>query len=84
MKTPTLNEILQLRNFVLEKTERVEHLERMIIKAQESYKGMTRAQLEEAVRDVAGMRREIEQHKKWCEDAKKRINAFFACPVMVA
>lgn len=83
MKTPTLDEILTLRNFVLEKTERINHLTRMINKARESYKGMTVAQLEEAVRDVAGMRREIEQHKKWCEDAKKCINAFFACPVMV-
>jgi predicted translin family RNA/ssDNA-binding protein len=80
----TLDEALELRNFILEKTDRVHHLERMIDEIHAQYKTMTRKQLEEAARDVAGMKREIEEHKKWCAKAKAKVNAYFASPIMVA
>ena len=80
MKHMTLDEALLLHNFIVEKTARVEHLERMINMARASYKHMTPAQLNEAVRDIAGMRKEIEAHKAWIKEAQKMIDDYFKCP----
>ena len=80
MKQPTLDYILELHNHIVFKTERIAQLNRMISIIRSKYKDMTDSQLEEAIRDVKGMEREIKEHKKYCEDAQKEVDAFFANP----
>ena len=80
VKPMTLDEALLLHNFIVVKTDRVNHLERMINVARTQYKNMSKEQLEEAIRDIAGMKREIEEHKKWMNDAQKIIDEYFKCP----
>ena len=82
MKHMTLDDALLLHNFIVEKTARVEHLERMINMARAQYKHMTPAQLNEAVRDIAIMRKEIEAHKAWMKEAQEKIDEFFRCPTV--
>lgn len=81
MKHPTLDYILGLRNAILARTDRVEHLEHLIRDAQSKYKEMSYHQLLEAVRDVVGMRKEIAEHKKFCKNAQKEVDAYFASPI---
>jgi wobble nucleotide-excising tRNase len=77
MKQPTLNEILQLRNIVLEKTEEVAHYQRVIADIRATYKSMSKEQLEQAVRDIREMEGIIAEHDKFCNEARKTINEFF-------
>lgn len=77
MKHMTLNEILQLRNFILEKTEEVEHYERVVAAIRQNYKNMGKAELESAIKDVKWMEDQIQKHKKWCADAQLVINDFY-------
>lgn len=74
----TLNYVNNLKEVIAVRTERVEHLEKMINDARSRYKSMTPEQLNEAVRDVTGMKREIEEHRKFCEKAKREVATFFA------
>lgn len=82
MKQPTLDYILNLRNAVLTRTEEINRLTKLIIEARGSYNAMAPNQLNEAIRDVVGMRAQIEEHKAFCEKAKKEIDAYFAQPVV--
>lgn len=82
MKQPTLDYILELHNHIIFRTERIEQLERMISIVRSSYKVMSPNQLNEAIRDVNGMKREIAEHKKYCEQAQKEVDAFFANPAV--
>lgn len=80
MKQPTLDYILELHNHIIFKTERIAQLERLISAVRSKYKIMTPDQLNEAIRDVNGMKREIAEHKKYCESAQKEVDAYFANP----
>ena len=80
MKQPTLDYILELRNHIIFKTERIEQLERMISLVRSSYKAMSPNQLNEAIHGVNSMKREIAEHKKYCESAQKEADAYFANP----
>lgn len=74
----TLDYILNLRNAVLARTDEIKHLTKMIEETRGSYCVMAPNQLNEAIRDVVGMHRQIEEHKAFCEKAKKEIEAYFA------
>ena len=78
MKYDTIETIAQLDELILAKTDRINALNRMIIDARRRYATMTDAQLNEAVRDVAGMKREISEHNAWIEKAQARIAKFYA------
>jgi hypothetical protein len=77
MKHITLDYILQLRNFILEKTEEIEHYQRVVAAIRAGYKHMTKAELETAVADVRWMEEQIQKHKEWCADAQVVINDFY-------
>ena len=82
MKQPTLEYILELHNHIIFKTERIAQLERMISIMRSTYKVMSPDQLNVAIRDVNGMKREIEEHKEYCRKAQKEVDAFFANPAV--
>jgi len=66
----------ELDRIILEKTNRAEALERLIADARSRYGRMTDKQLAEAMRDVAGMKKEIADLHSWCAWAKLQINKF--------
>ena len=74
----TMNYVKELKRAIAVRTDRVNHLEKMIDDIHDRYKSMTPEQLNEAVRDIAGMRRELEDNRKFCEKAKREVAAFFA------
>jgi ppGpp synthetase/RelA/SpoT-type nucleotidyltranferase len=74
----TLNYVKELRRAIAVRTDRVNHLEKMIDDIHSRYKSMAPEQLNEAVRDIAGMRRELEDHRKFCDKAKREVATFFA------
>lgn len=74
----TMNYVKELKMAIAVRTDRVNHLEKMIDDIHNRYKSMTPEQLNEAVRDIAGMRRELEDHRKFCEKARREVATFFA------
>ena len=78
MKTMTIDDALNLHNFIVEKSARVASLEKIVAEIRSDYKNMADSQLNEAVRDVAGMLKEIEEHKAWMAKAREMLNKFFA------
>lgn len=82
MKQPTLDYILNLRNAILARTEEIKHLTRLIEEMRSHYSAMAPNQLNEAIRDVVGMHKQIEAHKAFCEHAQKEVDAYFASPAV--
>ena len=80
MKQPTLDYILNLRNAILARTEEIKHLTKLIEEMRSHYSVMAPNQLNEAIRDVVGMHKQIEAHKAFCERAQKEVDAYFASP----
>ena len=77
MKYATLEEILEIKQLLNEKNERIAALEKMLDDVTARYMSMTDAQLKEAIRDIEGTRKEIAEEKKWCEWAKAKIRKFY-------
>ena len=78
MKTVTLKDIVELEQLKTAKLDRIAALERMVIRMRASYRQMTDAQLQEAIRDVVGTQETIKAEKAWCDQADAKIAAFFA------
>ena len=77
-----LDYIDELREAIRIHKDRVVSLTNMINDIRSSYKVMSPNQLNEAIRDVNGMKRELEEHRKFLEKAKKEVDTFYACPVV--
>ena len=78
MKTKTLDDIMLLRNKMLEKTEEVKNLKESIERIRSRYKIMDIHELNECVRDVVIKQKKIDENEAWIKVAKAEINAFFA------
>ena len=77
MKQTTLNDILNLRNFILQKTDEINHYERVIETIRSNYKNMSKSELEASIAEVRWMENTIKAHRKWCDEAQEVINDFY-------
>ena len=77
MKHMTLDEILQLRNFILQKTEEIAHYQRVTAMIRSNYKNMNKTELEVAIADVRWMENQVKAHQAWCDEAREVINNFY-------
>lgn len=82
MKFTKIEDIYALENLSFAKKARINALTRIIEQVRARYSEMTDSQLAEALRDVRGMQREIDDAKKWCDEADAGIKAFYK-PAMV-
>ena len=73
-----------LREAIRVRKDRVDSLLKMTDEIRASYKAMSPNQLNEAIRDVVGMQKEIAEHREFCMKARKEIESFFANPIKVA
>ena len=80
----TLEYINKLDEAVRIRTDRLNSLIRIVDEIRNSYKAMSFNQLNEAIREVVGMQKEIAEHREFLAKAKKERDAFFAYPTKVA
>lgn len=80
MKTLTLKYVEELRLAIRTRTDRVNHLRKIIDEERKSYSSLNLPELLMAVGRVANMGREIAEHRKFCEKAQAEINSYYACP----
>ena len=80
MKHPTLDYINELRQAILARTDRINHLVNMVEEIRSCYKAMAPNQLNEAIRDVVGMQKEIAEHREFLKKAQKEVDEYFASP----
>lgn len=81
MSNLTLEYMNKLDEAVRIRTDRLNSLVRIVDEIRSSYKAMSFNQLNEAIRDVVGMQKEIAEHREFLAKARKERDAFFACPV---
>jgi hypothetical protein len=68
----SLEEAIRIR------TDRMNSLIKVVADIRNNYKAMSVNQLNEAIRDVVGMQKEIAEHRDFLAKAKKEIAAFYA------
>lgn len=84
MTIKNVNTISELQQQIHERTDKVEALNDIIVEIRNQYKFMTDPELTDALLQVADIRHEIAQHKRYCIWAKDQINRFYTPSSIVA
>lgn len=78
MKTTNINMIHELQAILRAKTDRIEHISKIVAEIRQNYPIMTTKELLESIHEVRGLEKELAQHKEWCAWAKDQISRFYA------
>lgn len=78
MKYTTMKEIIDLETLVAAKMDRISSLKKMVKEIRSSYRDMTDSELEDAVKAVAEIHRDMKEDKEWVAKANDTISKFFA------
>ena len=83
MKHTTLDEITQIMDIMAAKKDETAALRNIVAEIRTRYSTMTDSQLAEAIRDVRGMQKAIEDNEAWLAKAEQKVRDFFK-PAAVA
>jgi hypothetical protein len=78
MKTTNINMINELQAILRAKTDRINHINKIVAEIRKNYPTMTTNELIESIHEVRGLEKELAQHKEWCAWAKDQISRLFA------